>query len=334
MNASFNKRNVLLRLCQIYSIGIGVWFILRLIFKDGVLLFAIFNTFALYLFLPLPFVLAVVLWQRAWHVVWQLFIPIVLFLFLFRGLLYPFASAPDKFGDTNFSVMSFNILLHNKDHDAIASSIKSADADIVGLQEVTTEIAEALIPLLSEAYPYHTLSDLPSESTVAIISRYPLQDVKRYTFIPRHRALMAQVNIEQQTIDVFIVHLTANEFFKPGHPLSAFLPRITERYKIRTEEVDTISGMLASNDNPLLLLCDCNLTDTSAPYAQINHHLHDSFRDVGQGFGLTQAPGQLPFPIQRIDYIWYSSHFQTIESYVGQPAKSDHLPIISTFALK
>ena len=60
----------------------------------------------------------------------------------------------------------------------------------------------------------------------------------------------------------------------------------------------------------------------------------DSFSEVGWGVGHTFYPPQLPFPIQRIDYVWHSEDFRATQAYVGEDGGSDHLPIVAKLRLR
>lgn len=320
-------------LIQAYSALITLWFVARLIFADRLTLLAVINTFPLYLFSLLPLAWIIAFWQRSWTLGLSLLVSTGIFLHLYGALFLPTFASTNANNKPIITVQSFNILLTNKNHTAIINSIAAANADIVGLQEVTQETATALIPQVADQYPYHTLTSLKSESTVAILSRHPIEQVEWYDFIPRHRALRANITIGEESIVVYIIHLTANEFVKPNRPISEMPTRIVERYRIRTDEVETVEQLLSQEQRPTLLLCDCNLTDTSAPYTRLNRHLSDSFRKVGWGLGHTQRPKSLPFAIQRIDYIWYSAEFNPISAVVGQDGDSDHYPLVSKFTL-
>ncbi len=107
-----------------------------------------------------------------------------------------------------------------------------------------------------------------------------------------------------------------------------------ERYSRRESETIRLKQIMHELDQPVLLMCDCNMTDTSAAYARLRTALNDSFREAGWGFGHTFFPPQSPFPIQRIDYIWHSEDFTAIQAYVGQDGGSDHLPIVAKLRLE
>ena len=115
--------------------------------------------------------------------------------------------------------------------------------------------------------------------------------------------------------------------------MAEFVPLVLERYGRRAAEVTRIQEKIAGLDEPILLMCDCNLTDTSEAYARLDTVLDDSFREIGWGFGHTFYPPVAPSPIQRIDYVWHSDDFVAVKAFVGQDGGSDHLPIVAILGL-
>ena len=107
---------------------------------------------------------------------------------------------------------------------------------------------------------------------------------------------------------------------------------VKERYGHREKETMQLKQMIQDLDGPVLLMCDCNMTDTSEAYARLDTVLDDSFRETGWGMGHTLQPPQL-FPVQRIDYVWHTDEFEALYAYVGQDGGSDHLPIVAKLRL-
>jgi vancomycin resistance protein VanJ len=135
------------------------------------------------------------------------------------------------------------------------------------------------------------------------------------------------VNIKGEPVHVFVVHLSPNNLF--NYPISEFVSLAKERYARRAAEVVRLQDEISGLKEPVLLMCDCNLTDTSEAYTHLDTFLKDSYREAGWGLGHTLQPPHVPFPIQRIDYVWHSDDFMAIEAYVGQNGASDHLPIVA-----
>jgi len=89
-----------------------------------------------------------------------------------------------------------------------------------------------------------------------------------------------------------------------------------------------------AEQHPVLVLCDCNLSDTSEAYQGLRAILQDTFADAGWGLGHTVLLGGLTIPLQRLDYIWRSRSWLAIAARVGMEAGgSDHRPVIATVRL-
>ena len=318
---------IVTRLGYLYIVGMTVWVVERLLFFDRWWPFALLNTLASFLFLPLPIFLVWALWRRERPLLVSLLLPTAVFAALFGKLFLP--SLPDaRAVQSTVTVMTFNVLFKNEAYDAMTNSIQTAVPDVVGLQELTDEIAAELLDSLQEKYPYHTLDTGELDSGVGLLSRYPLEQVEQLPPpMPLDRAIEAVVIIEGQRVHLFVVHLTPNQVF--SHPLAEFAPLIKERYGRRASEVAWLKAKIDAIEEPVLLLCDCNLTDTAQVHAQFSTFLKDSFQEAGWGFGHTFQPPVVSVPIQRIDYIWHSDEFIALEAFVGLDGGSDHLPTVA-----
>jgi endonuclease/exonuclease/phosphatase (EEP) superfamily protein YafD len=227
--------------------------------------------------------------------------------------------------------MSFNVLQRNRDYDAIVSSVQAASPVLIGFQELTLPSAQAIAQRLASEYPYGTLENLERGQSAGLLSRFPLETAEWFSLPPRDIALHTTITIEGRRVHVFVVHLSPNNFNTV--PITELIPLVVERYGRRAAEVNRLEAEIATLDEPVLLLCDCNLTDTSKAYARLNRFLNDSFREVGWGMGHTLHPPGLPFPVQRIDYVWHSAEFVALDAFVGQAGGSDHLPMVAKLKL-
>lgn len=316
---------------NIYVGFVVIWILERLLFFDKLWPFALLNTIAQYLFIPLPILLLITIWRQQWRALGKLTIPTIFFVILFGRLFLPPLPRTIQTGiQPALTAMSFNVLFKNKDHAAIASSIRAASPDLIGFQEMTDDVAQKLIGVLGSDYPYHTLDTSEPNATVALFSRFPIEQLERFPLPPLHKALQAVVTIKSQQVHVFVVHLSPNQFFE--RPIAELVPIVKERYARRANEVALLQAKIADIDAPVVLLCDCNLTDTSEAHAQFSAFLIDSFTEAGWGFGHTFQPSVVSTPIQRIDYVWHSQEWIATEAFVGQDGRSDHLPVVVKLA--
>lgn len=155
--------------------------------------------------------------------------------------------------------------------------------------------------------------------------------VTKFPFPPQELAIQAIVDWNGQPLHIFVVHLSANNFF--DNPL-AMLPQLAqERYGYRADQLSRLAEEVTAVSAPIILMCDCNMTDSSEAYAKMDSMLEDSFWQAGQGLGHTLYSKEIPFRVQRVDYVWYSDAFTAVDAIVGQHGESDHHPIISTLTL-
>jgi endonuclease/exonuclease/phosphatase (EEP) superfamily protein YafD len=118
-----------------------------------------------------------------------------------------------------------------------------------------------------------------------------------------------------------------------GYPLGQFPSLTAARYAARAAETAQLQQTLTTVELPSILLCDCNLTETSEDYLRLAQAARDSFREASWGLGHTLRVGQIPFPVQRIDYIWHTAGMVAIEAWVGPDGGSDHLPVSAKLRL-
>ncbi|WP_420642780.1 endonuclease/exonuclease/phosphatase family protein [Candidatus Leptofilum sp.] len=312
-----------------YSVGIGLWFGLRWLLFDRFWLLAIINTSIFYFFVPTPFLLFFAIYQHKRIAALSLILPTAIFLFFWGELFLPNLTSSPQGSAQELKAMSYNVLFSNPTPEAIAESINSASPDVIGFQELTPQIKDSLDFSLSETYPYNTF-DVLGRQGVGLLSSYPILSVKQFPFPPNdQQALHAVIEWQDQPIHVFVVHFSANNFF--DNPVSQLPELARERYGHRAKQITQIEKQLGQIDAPILLMCDCNFTDTSEAYFRLNKLLSDSFHSTGWGFGHTLHPTDFPIRVQRIDFVWHSDDLIPENSFVGLAGGSDHHPVISTF---
>lgn len=314
------------RTIVIYTLALTGWFAARLLWFDTFWWLAMLNTAALGLFLPLPVLAALALWHRA-NTGLLLLIPALLL-----GWLYaPLADRTPQTAPagTPVRVMTLNLLYRNRNMAAVGDAARAYDIDMLGVQELARNRQRALEQALSFSHPYRAMHHSLTEAGVGLFSRYPIVSAQTFALPPRNLALHAVVDVHGQQVDVLVVHLSPNRAAKT---LPWRLPTVmSAHYATQASEVSAIVQELQQVRGPVLLLCDCNLTDTSQAYDRLASVLQDSFWQAGQGFGHT-FPAWLPF--QRYDYIWHSAAFTATASVPGPAAGSDHRSVISTLVLQ
>jgi endonuclease/exonuclease/phosphatase (EEP) superfamily protein YafD len=228
--------------------------------------------------------------------------------------------------------MTFNILGCNQHCDAIAQLIQDERPDIVGLQELNAGSARLLSQRLAVQYPHQALPQTTGVDGMGLFSRFPLREVKPVALPPLNLAIRATVDLATQPVTVLVVHLTPNLLFHT--PVQQWPAYAQMNYAQRQAEIVQLSALVQAEQRPVLVLCDCNLSDTSEAYHRLRTVLQDTFADGGWGLGHTVILGGVPIPLQRLDYIWRSRAWLAITARVGGSAGgSDHRPVIATVRL-
>jgi len=307
------------------------WLLLRAVFMDRSWLLALVNTMAVYLFVPLPVLLFIGLIQRRKDSLGLLTLPALAFMLLYGELFLPRVPGSDRSEGPSIGVMSFNLHFRNEDMEGVAGVIRSVSPGIVGLQEFTAAQGIALDGLLGEEYPYRTPLVFAEDRRIGLFSRYPIMSVVGLTFARRQQAMRVKLEMEGQSVYVYVAHLSptliSNVLDNSG---AAY---VSETYTWRAEEAASLAASVSMLNEPVILLCDCNFTDTSYAYSKLEAVLQDSFREAGWGFGHTVQPLGFPFRLQRIDFIWHSSDFVAVQADVGPEGGSDHRPVVAVLKL-
>jgi vancomycin resistance protein VanJ len=320
------------RVVLVYTGLICLWLILRLLFFDRFWLLALVNFTAEYYFVPLPILAIVVILRRQRGLLVSLVplaIPALTFGVMFGGLFLPSFNVPHSAADP-ITAMTFNLLWENEDYAAIGAAVRAGNPDFVGVEELHPDHYAGIVAQLQADYPYYTPAPADPNGGVGLFSRYPIESSEPFALPPRNLTLHAILNIEGRRVQVFVVHLSANNM--AGYPLDQFIPLAKERNESRLSETAQLQKMIAPMTEPVILLCDCNLTDTSQAYQTLSSFLVDSHQEAGWGFAHTISVPGIPFEVQRIDYVWHNAGFVALETQVGVRGGSDHLPFIAKLA--
>ena len=219
-----------------------------------------------------------------------------------------------------FTIMTYNIGNGMVKPERLAALIKSKPADIVALQEVSAAQAEAL-NRIDNAYTYRAVhgSGIPGK---AILSQFQIIETEPLVLYPDRPDFRVTLEMQNQQVNIFIAHPLPPRFQTTGF-----------HFKQGTRTQITRLGEMATAGGASLLLGDFNMTDQHEQYMMLaKRGLIDAFRAAGKGAGLTlplRWGGIRLIPLVRVDYIWHSSHFLTLASWLGQDAGSDHIPVLA-----
>jgi endonuclease/exonuclease/phosphatase (EEP) superfamily protein YafD len=331
----------------VYYMFLFGWAGLRALGGDRWWWLHLLNTFALYMFAPLPLLtLATLALRRHQRIAWAGAVGGLLLGALLYGDLflprYPVARAES----TTLRVVTSNILGYNTNAAGIVAAIRESDADVVALQELGIPVAEAIENDLLVEYPYQVLDPRKGVSGMGIISRYPMRPAEDRLYgdgspwvTPAQQML---VTFEDNEI-LFINFHAVPPYLNPFD-----MARMEEVTRLREDQARWLVEAVRSYGGPALVVGDLNAGDMSQAHAIMTSELTDVWREAGWGMGHTfpgsSIPGSsrmriggvlVPKWLVRIDYIFHSAHWQTVSADIAPwDGQSDHRPVMSDLHLR
>jgi endonuclease/exonuclease/phosphatase (EEP) superfamily protein YafD len=303
-----------------YALGMLVFYGVFLTSLTQWWVFQAINTFGLWLYLPLVFLvpLALLVWRKQAAII--LVIPMLGFLIEYQWCLVP-KSTPA--GPTSLKLMTWNVRPDNPSPQTIQQTILAQRPEVVALQELFYPLAKPLGPLLKREYPYQLLG---ADDGLALYSRYPLQPLVTEPS-PACRCLPALVTLPKtvtaKPVALVNVHLPIATLTVQRlgpipmptdfntHLQDGFLQGLLQRVEAITQ--------------PFVVMGDFNIGDRQPNYQKLRAYLTDAFTQVGWGFGLTYPVNRLThFPVVRIDYVWHNPQWRAKQIRHGQAPGSDH----------
>ncbi len=223
-------------------------------------------------------------------------------------------TAPDS-----LTIYSANVLAHGGRSSDIASSIIAEDPDVVAMQEVRWAVMTELRadPRLAE-YRYWSNETMGMPVGELIFSRYPLEDVQ---VRPLHSGglVTATVVSESGPFVLSSVHTQA--------------PAEADNVRGWHRQLDQLANL--DKSEPAILAGDFNATSDHQPFRTVlNSGWTDVHDEKGCGFDTTwPIDDRVPFPVYRLDHVLVTDHFEVLDVRFGDPAGSDHVPVITSVRL-
>ncbi|PJF22798.1 MAG: hypothetical protein CUN56_04200 [Phototrophicales bacterium] len=299
-----------------YAITVTGSIILRTIFNEETALVAFINSILHITILPALVLLPVTLFVRRWGLSLLLIPPVIFFAVAFLPHLLPKTIEPPPQNAPQLRIMTFNLLAHNRDFTDVIAILRESEADIIALQEVSIQAADAIQSHLTALYPYQVIypGGIPG---IGILSKYPITDEVVWRTVLQQQRVMIDWN--GRDLVVYNVH--------PMTPISS------GGFNGRNREIADILARIALEEHPVLLVGDFNMTDLADPYRDITAQFEDAYHIAGQGIGYTYFLRGIP--LLRIDYLFYRAPFRAFSARVGKEGGgSDHRPLIVSLALE
>lgn len=225
-----------------------------------------------------------------------------------------------------------------------ADYILQSGADIMFFQEFSqgsNQGKRVVSQLTAEGY------EMRSYKNLAIFSRYPFVDTLVYASPQSHSngSMAWKICLDGDTVLLINSHLQSNQISQEEkaqygqaiedydkHQIKAsgkiLLSRLVKAASGRAEQTDSICAVIhRSTTKSIISSGDMNDTPISYTYQNLASLLKSTFRESGNGLGISF--GTKGFPV-RIDHIFVSEDFKSTLTYVDSHAHtSDHHPLHS-----
>jgi endonuclease/exonuclease/phosphatase family metal-dependent hydrolase len=296
-------------------------------------------------------------------------IGVIVYLVLLLLVAPRYVTVPGRTGDEpTLRVLSFNAdytYFRPSARRPLAEVLEQHEPDIVVLQEASVAWyaedgrvlgvmgSRALLPLLRHPELRGEAPD-PTEAVTPV--RLPVFASLRWTDFQllegweyeegdggrRSTLSRSEVEWEGRSIAVYNVHLRSFGRKRPWRQAQrhlmfspaawrAALATYKDDFITRSEDVERLRAILASERLPFLVCGDLNSTPHHWTYAHLARGLQDTFHRAGRGWGATY---HARFPIVRIDYILASPEWRIRRAHVLRGIASDHNPVLADVALR
>ncbi len=256
---------------------------------------------------------------------WRSFAVACVTLVAFAGLVIPRAVATP--GDATatgprLTVLTANLYEGQGDLRVIADLVTNEDVDVLALQEITPEAAEAVGELgVTDTLPHEIVDARPGMAGSAIYARHPAADIT-----PSHVNNTHRFGRQSAAIDVPEappVELTS------AHPVPPVTPAGIERW-----EYEMAALPHADSDGPLRVVAgDFNATLDHATLRELLATGYvDAAAETGSGLDVTWPAGR-PYPDLAIDHVLVDDSAAVDDTTVHDVPGSDHRAVLATLTL-
>jgi len=326
------------RVISFYAIFLITWFLANQFIQDSWWGLVVLDKFAEYFVLPAGLFLVLSFFTKSKTTIAVAVIPVLIFLYFYGSFFYPITSRDGAGEGQYLRVATFNIWNHNQDLEQVATAVISTEADVIALQEITEAQEKDLIAGLKSQYPYYHISKPIFGGTTAIVSRYPLGDVKEIDIGIDRPSIIANIVWEDNPVTLISAHLNPSFWAYWRQPWKKIPGNYLQYIRDQNQQVLAIQSELAQRGRAktAILACDCNSQEAASTNRLLRKTFKDAFRSIGWQLGSTNSP-HLSFEqnLMHIDYIWYSGNAVPIAVYRGaQTAGSDHEPVIADFKIR
>ena len=218
--------------------------------------------------------------------------------------------------EPGITLVSSNVLITNHRFRDLARSLLDEDADVVVLQEITSEHAAILDDVLC-GYGDRQVVAEPRDDYAgwAIVSKHPIVSVDRLEF-PGWPIAVVAIDHPSGRFRLANIHTAA--------------PTTTEDATAWGDQFNALER-LADPAAPTVLAGDFNATDQHAAFRRLLEcGFTDAFEEVGTGWGATWPSGGWRVPVLRLDHVLTGGPMLATSVTSRAAPGSDHLYLCAT----
>lgn len=245
---------------------------------------------------------------------------------------FRFALARPNVGDrkgTHLRLLTYNVKNGYYGHERMTRTIQEANADIILLQQAHGTYKNELVSYLSKYHLYIV-------DQYILASKFPILEANtRDLNVPQSRlvAQRCRLAVGKRVVTVYSVHLLS-----PRRGITGMRKNSEALYwnnRIRQIQGYRLGEYMKQEWGPVVLAGDLNApVQSSITEALTDANLYNAFNLVGHGYGYTYGHTlPLRHSFTRIDHIYLSRDFVTLDCFTGSAKGSDHRPLIADLFL-
>lgn len=227
------------------------------------------------------------------------------------------------------SILTYNLFFKNKYPNPIIKEIKEVEADIVILQELTSDWDQVLKNTIYKKYKYQKTYINNGTHGLAVISKYPIQSceyLKNSSGLPVNQ--ICKIKINDKDLILVNSHLSSPAIAVENP--EKFLTYYKANTQRRFDQWETLNKYLNKKypNNLQIVAGDLNTMKIEPLYREIRHEWNDLFTKKGSGPSWNfPNSSRIPYPLITLDYILFKGNIKPIESKILKGSSSDHFAV-------